>query len=76
MKRPLIVRPDAKTDVREIHDYLLEHNERTVANFEIRINRLFARIESMPFLYGKVWRYGSEAFGTSFIMLSSATGSM
>lgn len=56
MSKSLILRPDAKNDLAEIHDYLKEQSERALAKFDSRLQKVFEQIESMPFLFAKVHR--------------------
>ena len=56
MNRPLEVRPNAEADLQEIHEYLLGQNENAADKLTVRVKALFERIESMPFMYAKVWR--------------------
>lgn len=56
MSRPLILTDEAEDDLTDIYDYLLQQNERLLKKFEANLDRLFRRIDDMPYLFAKVWR--------------------
>ncbi len=56
MSRPVIVRLVAREDVHEIRDYLRQRRESAAVKFDSRLAALLVRVESMPFMYAKVWR--------------------
>jgi plasmid stabilization system protein ParE len=56
MNRPLIIRPEAESDLQDIHEYLRKEAGRARIKFEKRLAKRFALIESMPYLFGKIWR--------------------
>lgn len=55
MNRPLIVRPEAESDVRAIHEYLETAQPGLGVRFAERLREAFERVETMPELCGRVW---------------------
>jgi plasmid stabilization system protein ParE len=56
MSLPVILRPEAEADVREIFRYLEDAQAGLGAKFTVRLRELLERIEFMPELYGIVWQ--------------------
>jgi toxin ParE1/3/4 len=56
MSRAFVVRSSARQDVKDIREYLWERRESAAKKFDTRLAALLLRIDSMPFLYGKLWR--------------------
>ena len=56
MSRPMVVRLMARQDVHEIREFLWDRQVSAARKFDSRMAALLRRIESMPFLYAKVWR--------------------
>jgi len=56
MSTRLIIRPEAKADLREIDEYLAEQGTVLGEKFRAELTRVFERIESMPEMFGIVWR--------------------
>jgi plasmid stabilization system protein ParE len=53
---PVILRPDADTDIQAIHDELEQVQSGLGNRFVARVREILERIESMPELYGVVWQ--------------------
>jgi plasmid stabilization system protein ParE len=56
MNRPLIVRPAAETDIREIHDYLEAAQSGLGTHFAARLREVFERVETMPESCATIWQ--------------------
>lgn len=56
MSLPVILRPDADTDIQAIHDELEQVQSGLGNRFVARVREILERIESMPELYGVVWQ--------------------
>ncbi len=55
MSLPLVVRPEANTDVREAHSHFETHSAGLGDLFLDRLQETLDRIESAPELYAEVW---------------------
>ncbi|HEY3394276.1 MAG TPA: type II toxin-antitoxin system RelE/ParE family toxin [Lacipirellulaceae bacterium] len=56
MTLPVILRPEAEADVREIYQYLDEVRIGLGEQFSSRLREVLQQIESMPEIFGVVWR--------------------
>jgi plasmid stabilization system protein ParE len=56
MTLPVILRPDAEADVLDTHDALEQSQPGLGSQFAARVREVLERIESMPEMYGVVWR--------------------
>ena len=56
MSLPVILRPEAATDIQEAHDVLELAQAGLGGQFSARLREVLERIESMPELYGVVWQ--------------------
>ncbi len=56
MSGPVILRPAAEADVKEIYDYLEQIRAGLGKKFISRLREVLERIESFPELYGVVWQ--------------------
>jgi plasmid stabilization system protein ParE len=54
MSLPVILRPEAERDLREIHEYLKPFGQSEP--FAKRLQQVLLRIEDQPELYGFVWQ--------------------
>jgi plasmid stabilization system protein ParE len=54
MSLPVILRPEAERDLREIHEYLKQFGQSKA--FAKRLQQVLLRIEDQPELYGLVWQ--------------------
>lgn len=55
MSLPLIVRPDAESDIESIREWLDSQQSGLGNQFASRLQQPFERIEFMPRIYGEVW---------------------
>ena len=53
---PVILRPEAATDIQDAHDALERSQAGLGGQFAARLREALERIESMPELYGAVWQ--------------------
>jgi plasmid stabilization system protein ParE len=56
MSLPLIVRPEAEDDLRQVHAHLQDSRPGLAERFRSELRGLFERIESRPELYGRAWQ--------------------
>jgi plasmid stabilization system protein ParE len=56
MSLPVIVRPEAEADIRETYDYLEQVRAGLGEQFSAALRAVLESIESMPEIYGVVWR--------------------
>jgi plasmid stabilization system protein ParE len=56
MSLPVILRPEAESDVQEIYESLEQTRERLGNKFLTRLREMLERIESFPEIYGVVWQ--------------------
>jgi plasmid stabilization system protein ParE len=56
MALPVILRPEAAADILATHDDLEQYQAGLGGKFVARLREVLERIESMPELYGIVWR--------------------
>jgi plasmid stabilization system protein ParE len=56
VSRPVIIRPEAQTDIQAARDTLDQAQAGLGDRFAARLRDLFERIEAMPELYGIVWQ--------------------
>jgi plasmid stabilization system protein ParE len=56
MSLAVIVRPEAEADIRETYDYLEQVRVGLGEQFAIRLRDVLETIESMPEMYGVVWK--------------------
>ncbi len=56
MRLPVILRPEAQVDVRGAYDDLERAHVGLGRQFALQLRGVFARIETMPELYGVVWQ--------------------
>jgi toxin ParE1/3/4 len=56
MSLPVIVRPEAEVDIREIYQYLEQARVGLGEQFKERLREVLQQIESMPELCGVVWQ--------------------
>jgi plasmid stabilization system protein ParE len=56
MSRPVIVRPVAEADIREIHDYLEQARDGLGSQFAASLRDVLERIEVSPKGHGVVWK--------------------
>ena len=56
MSRPLIIRPEAETDTEAIYQFLEQSQTGVGRQFLVRLRDVLARIETIPEMYGVVWR--------------------
>jgi plasmid stabilization system protein ParE len=53
---PVILRPDAETDVRDIHAYLENARPGMGDKFSAQLRKVLTQIESMPAMFAVVWK--------------------
>jgi toxin ParE1/3/4 len=56
MSLPLIVRPTAEADIREIHEYLEQVRIGLGSQFAARLRDVLERIETAPDLFAAIWK--------------------
>lgn len=56
MSLPVIIRPDAQTDIQRIHDDLDQLRVGLGGQFMARLREVLERIEAFPELYGAIWQ--------------------
>jgi toxin ParE1/3/4 len=56
MSLPVIIRPDAETDIQRIHDDLEQVRAGLGGQFMARLREVLERIEAFPELYGSIWQ--------------------
>jgi toxin ParE1/3/4 len=52
----VILRPDAETDVRDVHDSLEQIRSGLGKKFVDEVGKILERLESFPRMYGVVWK--------------------
>ena len=56
MHRPLILRPEAESDIAEIRSFLEERQSGLGDRFALRLREMLRRIEFLPESFGIVWK--------------------